>query len=151
MIMNERQYRITKAQADRFRQSIKEARSYESTLSPRMRQAVLDGMRSQLDDLEREIDQYDSIRDGRLNELELESLADLPKLLIVARIAARMTQADLANRIGIHEQQIQRYESNDYSGASLSRLIEITDALNLRISGTARFAQPVSEVSPVPR
>ena len=31
------------------------------------------------------------------------------------------------------EQQIQRYEANDYEGASLSRLQEVCDALNVNI------------------
>jgi DNA-binding XRE family transcriptional regulator len=144
MITNDRQYRITKAQADKFRQAIEDAAGYESELSPRMRQAVLDGMRSQLSDLEREIDEYDAIKNGERRDLAFASLAELPEMLILARIASHMTQAELAKRLGIHEQQIQRYEATSYAGASLTRLVETAEALGLSIEGSAHLPQPAS-------
>ena len=36
-----------------------------------------------------------------------------------------------AERIGVKEQQIQRYEAEEYGTASLRRLIEVSDALEL--------------------
>jgi HTH-type transcriptional regulator / antitoxin HipB len=48
----------------------------------------------------------------------LGSLNDLPTTLIKARIAAGLTQKDLADKIGVREQQIQRYEANHYNSAS---------------------------------
>jgi transcriptional regulator with XRE-family HTH domain len=44
-----------------------------------------------------------------------------------------MTQKELAEIIGIQEQQIQRYEANHYSSASFDRLQEIATALNIEI------------------
>jgi len=41
--------------------------------------------------------------------LELESLAELPEALIRARIAVGLTQKGLAGRLGLKEQQVQRY------------------------------------------
>ncbi len=50
--------------------------------------------------------------------IELLSLADLPKALIRARIAAGLSQKEFADRLGMKEQQIQSYEANDYQHAS---------------------------------
>ena len=144
MITNDRQYRITKAHADRFRQAIEEAGKYESDLSPRMRQAVLDGMKNQLRDLERELDDYVAIKSGERRDLAFTSLVDLPEMLILARIAAHLTQAELAERLGIHEQHVQRYEATSYAGASLTRLVEVADAVGLSIEDQVRLPQHVS-------
>jgi HTH-type transcriptional regulator / antitoxin HipB len=73
----------------------------------------------------------------------LGSLNDLPTTLIKARIAAGMTQKDLANKIGVQEQQIQRYEASLYSSASFDRLRSIASALNIDIT------QAVMQVSSV--
>jgi len=58
---------------------------------------------------------------------------DLPLELIRARIALGLTQRDLAKRVGLKEQQIQRYENNGYASASYVRLMEIVSALRLNI------------------
>lgn len=144
MITNDRQYRMTKKQADRFRRTIKETGEFESELSPRLRQAVIDGMESQLRDLEREIDDYEAVKSGERRDLEFTSLVDLPEMLILARIASHMTQAELAGKLGIHEQQVQRYEATAYSGASLTRLVETADALGLSIEGSVHLPRPAA-------
>ncbi len=52
--------------------------------------------------------------------LKLDSLDALPKVLIQGRIAAGLTQEDLAARLGLKPQQIQRYEASDYHIASFA-------------------------------
>jgi HTH-type transcriptional regulator/antitoxin HigA len=49
------------------------------------------------------------------------------------------SQKQLADVLNLKEQQIQRYESEEYGSASLKRLSEIADALNLNISEVAEF------------
>ena len=44
-----------------------------------------------------------------------------------------MTQRELAERVGLAEQAIQRYEAEDYAGVSFARLVDIADALQLTI------------------
>ena len=48
-----------------------------------------------------------------------------------ASIAARLTQRQLAERIGVAEQQIQRWEANNYTGVNLDRLQNIAYALGV--------------------
>jgi transcriptional regulator with XRE-family HTH domain len=69
----------------------------------------------------------------------LKSLTELPKALIEARIAAHVTQKALADRLGIAEQQVQRWEANDYAGVSVQRMQEIADALGATITERVRF------------
>jgi HTH-type transcriptional regulator/antitoxin HipB len=50
--------------------------------------------------------------------------------LIHARGRVGLTQGQLAERIGIKEQAIQRYEATDFAGVRFDRLIEIAEALD---------------------
>jgi HTH-type transcriptional regulator/antitoxin HigA len=63
----------------------------------------------------------------------LNSFTEIPIALIKARITAGMTQKQLAEKIGIQEQQIQRYEANDYASISFARLVEIAQILGVNI------------------
>jgi len=53
--------------------------------------------------------------------------------LIRARIARGLTQRELAERVGLAEQAIQRYEAGDYAGVSFARVVEIADALDVTV------------------
>lgn len=134
MIKNERQYRITKAHAERFEKAIAETQTKpDKQLHPKLQKAQLDGMRSQLADLRAELEEYDALRSGRKKTLKLGSLQDLPQALIQARIASGLSQDDLAERLKIKPQQIQRYEATDYMAANLARITEVAQTLGLEI------------------
>ena len=132
MISNERQYRITKAQAARFSRTlhaIREGRGEAAGTHPLILKAQEEALSSQLADLQGELREYESLRAG---EFRLESLAavdEVPTVLIKARISQGLSQKALAERIGVKEQQIQRYEATDYASASLSRIREVASAL----------------------
>ena len=135
MIKNERQYRITKAQAERFEHAIRELESAPANqrVHPKLQKAQTDALRSQLSDLRAELEEYESLRSGRRRVLELNSFEDLPRAMIQARIASGMSQEDLAQRLGVKPQQIQRYEATDYTAASLARVSEIVQALGIQV------------------
>lgn len=137
MITNERQLQISRAQAERFRASLRalERSSLQSTeLHPVMKKAQIDAVRSQLETLLSEIHEYEQLRSGSVTTIELDSLAKLPEGLIRARIAAGLTQRDVAERIGLREQQIQRYEATRYSGVSFDRIVDVADAIGIAVS-----------------
>jgi ribosome-binding protein aMBF1 (putative translation factor) len=134
MITNERQYRISKAEAERFEQALVASDKETAQLHPLLRQAMHDGLQSQLDELREQIVAYEHLRNDGVTILELDSLDQLPDALIQARIAAGLTHKDLAHRLGLREQQIQRYEATRYEGAAFRRIQEVANALGLRIS-----------------
>ena len=132
MIKNERQYRITKAQAARFAETLKrlgQASGGTAGVHPRIVQAQADAIRSQLADLEREMREYETLRAGGYGLEELSVVDELATVLIKARIGQGLSQKELAERIGVKEQQIQRYEATDYATASLARIKEVASAL----------------------
>lgn len=135
MITNDVQYRTAKAQVDRLQRLRAELdeRPLESNVGDLRRTLETRAVESQVAELRAELDEYDALRSGRIPVGHPATLDDLPRLLVRARIAAGMSQKALAERMGLKEQQIQRYEANDYSSASLSRLREIAKALDFSI------------------
>ena len=99
-----------------------------------------DAIASEIETLQRQIDHYERLRDGHITSRKITSLRDLPSALIEARIAAQLTQRQLAERIGVAEQQVQRWEANDYSSLRLDRLQGIADALGVQIQETITYS-----------
>lgn len=136
MIKNERQYRITKAQADKFTLVLTQFATSEGKdekIHPLLRKAQEDALRSQLVDLRVQLEEYESLQAGKRATFQLESLEELPRAIIQARIASGLSQKELAERLGLKEQQLQRYEATEYASASLSRIIEVTRALGMKV------------------
>ena len=105
-------------------------------IHPTIAQAQVDAVSSQLADLEAELREYEAVRsEGRFRMDELSMVADLPALLIKARIAQGLSQRELADRLGLKEQQIQRYEATDYATAKWSRIREVAVALSMESGG----------------
>ena len=100
-------------------------------ISPLLKKAQVAALRSQLHDLKAELREYESLRSGHHVIAALPPLEELPLVLIRARIASGITQQGLARKLGIHAQQVQRYEATDYRSASLERLEAVARALGL--------------------
>ena len=92
MIKNERQYRITKAQADRFSQTLHSLRKRPretKEVHPLIDKAQEDALNSQIADLKGELREYESLKAGKFQLDELNVIADLPAVLIKARNRTR--------------------------------------------------------------
>ena len=83
--------------------------------------------------LRQELREYEDLKAGRFAFEKLEGISELPKLLICARIASGLTQRDLAGRLELKEQQIQRYEASEYASASFTRIKEVVSALGIEV------------------
>ena len=145
MITNDVQYRNTKTLLAQFHQAAENLQAEFADVSDnKLHQLQIDAVRSQAGDLEAEIAEYEQLRSGATTSFTANSLADLAKLLIQGRIARGWSQRRLAEKLGIAEQQIQRYEANGYATTSLTRLCEVAAALDLQITETARLTTPAA-------
>lgn len=143
MITNERQYRITRAQLKKFEEALADQRKRGAgaDVDPRIHAAMGGALKSEADELRRQLREYEDLREGRVRGRTLRSLSELPTALIQARIASRVTQKTLAGRLGVAEQQVQRWEATDYAGVSVNRVQEVADALGVRITKKIDFAR----------
>jgi HTH-type transcriptional regulator / antitoxin HipB len=135
MIQNERQYKITRSKLKELLQD-RSTLDLPTDLHPRQVLARKNSLGILIGELEREIVEYDRLKSGQVAQFPIESLQDLPRVAIEARIAAGLTQKELAEKIGVQEQQIQRYEANNYQAVGFDRLQEVMSALNVTIAKT---------------
>jgi hypothetical protein len=136
MIANERQYRITKRELRNFEGAVAALLAKGEDTPPDdalFRQLQLDAMRSQIADLRAEVGEYEALKAGERPVQTVDAFDRLPQALIAARIAAGLTQADPAKRLGIHVQQVQRYEASGYAAASMQRVTEVVHALGVGV------------------
>lgn len=150
MITNERQYRVSSSQLERLRGAVDSfdlrevARRVKSDV---LAKAELAALRSEFENLSQQIQEYETLKSGSVEILKASSLEALPKILIRARIAKGFSQRQLADAVGLKEQQIQRYEAEEYASANLRRLADISESLGLNISEVAEFRR-ASQPSP---
>ncbi len=142
MITNERQYRITKGQYSKLRDAAEafEVDNVASGLKSReLAEAEANALKSEIEALGDDIRDYEALKAGHITNFQAESIEELPRILIRGRIAKGLTQKDLADLLGIKEQQVQRYESEEYRSANLRRLSDVAKVLGLSLSGVAEF------------
>jgi ribosome-binding protein aMBF1 (putative translation factor) len=147
MIKNERQYKITKAQAAKFEKALEalESDPKHRSLPPLLQKAERDALEGQLETLRAELKEYDALGpEGIAGEVGFENL---PTLLIRARIAKGLTQQQLAECLDLDAQQIQRYEASDYRGANLGRIANVARALGLNMTIEAKAANAAKKAS----
>lgn len=132
MIKNQRQYRITKAQAEKLGAALKsfvgESTSRRTT-NKRLFKAQVDALNSQIQSLLDELREYENLKTGSVKAPDLGYISFVPADLIRARIACHLSQKELAEQLGIPEQQIQRYEAIEYESVSYARISEIARVL----------------------
>ena len=149
MITNEKQYRSARAAIERFSTEIADLRNARDSVHPALRRAQIAGLESQVAELKDEVQEYEHLQSGAVTTFEAEGLADLPDILIRARISRGMSQRDLGTFVGVAEQQIQRYEAERYRSASLERLAEIAAALDITVRESAQLrTAPPTETGP---
>ena len=71
MIQNDRQYRVSKAQAKKFEDALAEllASPPDRKIHPRLRQVQVDAVRGQFEELRTQIADYETLRSGRQSVL----------------------------------------------------------------------------------
>jgi HTH-type transcriptional regulator/antitoxin HigA len=140
MIRNDKEYRHSKERLSELEaESNKLSSVHRSGRRGEVTSAVIDTLRMQIDDLEREISEYEDLKEGRLLSFDADDLDSLGELLTKARIACGLTQAELGELLGITQQQVARYERDGWQKISLWRLAETADALGLDLSIRARL------------
>jgi HTH-type transcriptional regulator/antitoxin HigA len=138
MITNDRQYKTTMRQFRELERAISEmgAGVGEAPSPDWLAKASREALASEAGILRAEISEYEALLARPADSFVLSSLAELPRDLIRARITKGLSQRELADLLGLKEQQVQRYEATQYAAASLRRLQEIATALGLEVPTT---------------
>ncbi|WP_081636430.1 XRE family transcriptional regulator [Methylobacterium sp. 285MFTsu5.1] len=134
MIYSDKQYSISTDQLSKLRDALA-AMKVRPTDQTRLKEIEAAAIKSQIASVEAELTHYELLKAGEITFAKSHSLESLPSVLVQARIASGLSQTDLAEKLGMKPQQIQRYEASEYMGASLNRLVEVSRALNVHTTG----------------
>jgi len=133
MIRNEAEYREAakrlRDEADRIKEQKNRLREMKLTKEEIKR--ALDPVRSFHEQLKEEVASYERLLRGEFDELH--NFEGLGRLLVALRIAQRLTQRELAERLGVHESQVSRDERNEYHGVTVDRANRILEALGVDV------------------
>jgi len=88
---------------------------------------------SMLHERESQIRDYDDLKNGKLNLPKLKRVDDIVAYLPRIRIARGISQTELARRLGVSKQVINRYEESGYQTVGLVRLQQILDVLGAKV------------------
>lgn len=152
MIKNEQQYQNSLDWLQRFEQSIAQLDNNEQLKAELERWKLhRDSYQSQVDELKLEISEYERLINCDISKplkIKVDSLNKLPNALIKARIAAQISQQELADILGIDEQRVKEYEDTDYQCASFVEILEVSTALGVEFE-TATVQVDFSEIEAV--
>ncbi len=133
MIKNEKQYKITKKSISEFEKALEQLRNEHLNNPNDLQEIQISALESQYNELTEELEKYENLKNGNFNVIETKNFYNIHEIIIEARIASNLTQKQLAEKLGLKEQQIQRYESEDFANASYARLQQICEALHLKL------------------
>jgi len=78
-----------------------------------------------------EIDLYERLKKGELPPED--HFASLGRYFVAARIARKMTQRQLAERLNVKESAVSRDERNEYHGMSTDKMYKVAAVLGLKV------------------
>ncbi|MGB6170320.1 MAG: helix-turn-helix transcriptional regulator [Geitlerinemataceae cyanobacterium] len=154
MIKDEKEYKFTQELAIEFEKSLAAIESDETlkTSDPDGQSLIRGALQCHLDKLKGEITEYERLISHDRHQpilLTLNDLHDIPQLLIKARIAAKLSQKELADLAGLTEEKIIHYEENEYEDASFLEVKLAIDALDIEVK-LGQFIVPLDRLRRTP-
>ncbi|MER9686481.1 XRE family transcriptional regulator [Mesorhizobium sp. M0139] len=147
---NDRQASLLNARIERVTSSLKALDGWDA-LRTGIELSVIElrkkSLRETLNRLRSDVSVYAGIRSGEIKTFNAAQLEGLPDILKRARLARGLTQRQFAELLGLKEQQIQRYEAENYATISLRRLYDLFHVLNVSIKIEANLEAGVVELS----
>lgn len=149
MIKNKKQYTAMRKQLDELITEIRDAKSVLQCGSNAELRLQLGTLEKGLVKLQKELEEYEKLTSQSLSWLEFDSFKDdMNKAIMSFRIASGMSQKELAKAMFIQEQQIQRYEQSDYLSAGFERILQLLEALGVRMILRKNFQRETFKETP---
>lgn len=144
VIFTDRQARELEAEIERVSQALSSEQTLKSIIDG-LPELAIEGIRRSLTTEKRELfkklEAYRQAQNGNAEPMKEQAGADLGDLLIVARLAQNWKQKDLARKLGLQEQAIQRWESDRYRNINLANYMKVARALSVELSAQFHSAE----------
>ncbi|MGQ3890152.1 helix-turn-helix domain-containing protein [Legionella sp. CNM-1927-20] len=133
MITSDRQYEAAREQLKRLQQSL--MTPIKKGVPASIAEASKKQTQELMDEIQRDIDEYRKLIEGKSAAIEIHSLEDLLFAPIRYRLATNMTIESFGQKVGVSPRQIARYEKEAYQNINTSTLKRILGNLNINING----------------
>ncbi len=149
MVLNDFEYQTTKERLEGFKRALAMLRAPDNELKknkPFMWQLNIDALLSMINDFTEQMRDYEELINRDESQpivFEIDSIEELPRALIKARIASKISQQEMADKLGISEKQFQQYEDYEYEQAPLNQLLEVGHILAIKIQPKTTLAVAV--------
>jgi transcriptional regulator with XRE-family HTH domain len=121
MIKNDWQLRVTQKRIKDFENALFELKGLpESQTQPWLRAAQRESLESELNNLRKQVDEYELLKTGSVALPGPEIIQQIPDMLIKTRISKGLNQEELAARLGVSKQCVQQYEQTNYAHVTLA-------------------------------
>lgn len=132
MIKNEAAYQkaLEKLKQDKEFIASEEKRFEEMGLNKEQVDMAIQPLISFHEQLKEEVKYYERIKRGSFNPIH--KLTDIGKSLIAYRIYIGMSQAKLADKLGVSESQVSRDERHEYYGATTEKIETVMKAMGMK-------------------
>ncbi len=153
MILNDLEYQTTKERVAGFQRALVMLNQPNNEIKSKnhwLWQSNIDGLHQLIAEFNEQIQDYEKLISRDKNEpliFEVNSIEELPLILIKVRIVAGITQKELAEKLGVSEVQMQRFEEWEYQEATLSKLLEASRVLGISIQN--KITLEVSSITKV--
>ena len=132
MIKNEKQYKITKKKISDLNHEID--RIYkDSQKNPLRKELLITSLEAARNEMEEEVHIYETVKKDKKDFLKERLISELPSLLTEFKIRTGLTQKQFAQKLGVKEQQLQRYEANNFKSVTFKNLLKYFELLRLEI------------------
>lgn len=151
VVSTDRQARELEAEIERISHALSSEQTLKSIIDG-LPDLAIEGIRRSLTtekrELSRKLEAYRQAQAGNADPLKELAGADLGDLLIVARLAQNWKQKDLARKLGLQEQAIQRWEADRYRSINLANYMKVARALSVELSAQFHSSQVSKWLSP---
>lgn len=133
MIKNEKQYKISKKLLSEINENIANLKM-DTTQHPLKIKLILASALNMQKEIEQDLLLYETLKKDKIKVLKERLFADLPSLLTEFKIKSGLTQKEFAAQLGIKEQQLQRYEADNFRSVTFKNLIRFLEAVGLEVT-----------------
>lgn len=131
MIVSEQRYEATKRRMADFEEALAHAEDHSAERDPLLQSVLRKNIEDELQAMYEQLAEYETRLHPKSPVSVLIDGADLPTVLIRSRIAAGFRQADLAERLGITEQQVRKYAATRYADITSDQVQAVASALGV--------------------
>lgn len=147
MIKNDYQLDATKNRITDLRAQLDDAMRKFSGIELEL---IAGPIKDEIDKMLGNVQEYESLRDFGLDSAVVSLLGrptlidSIGQLLAKLRIAAGLTQEELAERLGWHQSNLSRFESTNYSSQTVPKIVEYASSLDVWLHVVPSLAEAPS-------